>query len=140
MKTVIETIQPAVKPVLCSQLHNLKSTIKPGLVTLTWSNVNIDAFLHKMELSTQELSHTNTMVQQILETEVEVHLDTIHTLLFYEGHGVKSLTCEQFVETRRGLVEERFKELTHLITQVGGMPRFLEHGKIVKLLNVCLVV
>ena len=119
MSTVIGTIQPAVKPVLCSQLHNLHSTIKPGLVTLTWNNVNIDAFLHRMELSTQELAHTNTMVQDILESEVEVHLDTIPTLLFYEGQGgVKSMTCHEFVASRRAVVEERFKVLTHLITQV----------------------
>ena len=51
------------------QILNVFSS-SPGLVTLTWNNVNIDAFLHKMTVATNELAHTNTAVQQILATEV----------------------------------------------------------------------
>lgn len=118
MGRVIREILPAVKPVLSSQLHHLQLTMQPGLVTLTWNNVNIDAFLHKMTIATQELSQTNELVQGILESQVEVHLSDIPTLLFYQSEGSSSRTCQDFVSVQTQLVGERFGELTHMITQV----------------------
>ena len=80
--------------------------------------MNIDAFLHKMTIATQELSKTNELVQGILESQVEVHLSDIPTLLFYESEGTASRSCQDFVSVQTHLVGERFLELTHMITQV----------------------
>ena len=50
--------------------HTPYTPLYSGLVTLTWNNVNIDAYLHRITSSTSDLKRTNTIVQDILATQV----------------------------------------------------------------------
>ena len=47
-----------------------------------------------------------------------MHLKEIPGLLFYDGDDVISMSCEEFVTSHFKTVEERFGQLTHMITQV----------------------
>jgi dynein heavy chain len=43
---IVKKIRPNIKSLLVPPLEDLEYKLRPGMVTLTWSSVNIDGFLN----------------------------------------------------------------------------------------------
>ncbi len=67
-------IIPSLKPLLSNALEDLETRMQPGLTTLTWAGLNIDAFLHSITSAVNSLNDVIDRVHDIVKNKIEKHV------------------------------------------------------------------
>lgn len=71
-------------PLLTSHMDTVVRSFLPGWTTLTWTTMNIDAFLHRMEGSVGEFKAVVTTVMDVLKEGVYGSLETIRKMSLFD--------------------------------------------------------
>lgn len=79
------SLDPAVVPLLSSHMEAVVRHFLPGWTTLTWSTMNIDAFLHRVEGSVGSFKAMVTSVMDILREKVYGNLDAIRSMSLFDA-------------------------------------------------------
>ena len=78
------SLDPAVAPLMGAHIEAVVRTFLPGWTTLTWSTMNIDAFLHRAEGSVEGFKAMVTGVMGVLKEKVYGSLDTIGKMSLFD--------------------------------------------------------
>ena len=82
--TTKSSLDSAIAPLMNAHMEMVVRTFLPGWTTLTWSTMNIDAFLHKVEGSVEVFKATVTKVMEILREKVYGSLDMIRKMSLFD--------------------------------------------------------
>ncbi|XP_064629693.1 uncharacterized protein LOC135488785 isoform X2 [Lineus longissimus] len=102
----------------------VKMNLQPGLSTLAWNSMNIDAFLHQVHTAITKLKYLVERVNEVIKVKVEGTIQQISEMIFfdYELAFSKSWPPEEFVKQVIGSVYGKSNKLyDHIQTIEKGM-------------------
>ena len=96
---VLGKIRPITKPLLAPHLEDLEYKLRPGIVTLTWTSMNIDGYLHHVHSGLQKLEQLIISINDIIENRIENNLKAISKVILVEmPENGKTYTQDEFVD------------------------------------------
>lgn len=96
---VLGKIRPITKNLLSPHLEDLEYKLRPGIVTLTWTSMNIDGYLHHVHAGLQKLEQLIISINDIIENRIENNLKAISKVILVEmPENGKTYTQDEFVD------------------------------------------
>lgn len=74
---IVNKIRPNTKSLLVPHLEDLEYKLRPGMVTLTWTSMNIDGYLHHVHQGLAKLEQLIININDIMENRIENNLKTL---------------------------------------------------------------
>ncbi|CAK8694917.1 unnamed protein product [Clavelina lepadiformis] len=92
-------------------IDSVKRCLQAGMNTISWDNMNIDAFLHKARSTTQRLNSIVEKVNSVVEEKIEKEIARIHDMMLFD---------ESFVFGKTWNADELLMEMNNSISERGG--------------------
>eukprot|EP00217_Crustomastix_stigmatica_P013603 CAMPEP_0183798542 /NCGR_PEP_ID=MMETSP0803_2-20130417/19119_1 /TAXON_ID=195967 /ORGANISM="Crustomastix stigmata, Strain CCMP3273" /LENGTH=4519 /DNA_ID=CAMNT_0026043227 /DNA_START=42 /DNA_END=13598 /DNA_ORIENTATION=- len=108
---VMSTITATVKPLLEPHLEDLEKKIQPGMFILTWTSMNIDAYLHRIHNGLAKLEELIEKINDILDNRIETNLKIVSRTPLIHLPADESFTYEEFVATQTKFVKRQAEKL-----------------------------
>lgn len=126
---VVTRVIPVTALALQPHFKDMEFKLRPGMMTLTWTSMNIDAFIVAARAGLSRLDALVTNINDIIENRVEKALKVVSKTLLVDLPEGESFTVEEFVTTQERHVatqsrllqgknveiENAVDDLTHLI-------------------------
>eukprot|EP00937_MAST-01D_sp_MAST-1D-sp2_P000239 g239.t1 len=134
---VMNKIAPVVAQLLTPHVIDLEHLLKPSMVSLTWTSMNIDAFTEAFHLGLQRLEELINTMNDIVENRIDKNLKSLSRMELVDLPANESFTLDGFVsrqerhvesitEQRSGKNTEIENAVEDLISLVTAFP--LDHG------------
>ena len=92
-------IKPVMKKILEPHIEDLNLKIKPGMITLTWTSMNIDGYLQHVQMSLNKLEQLIITINDIIDNRIENNLKKIGKVeLVKLPQDGKPLSLDEFVD------------------------------------------
>ncbi|XP_070190368.1 uncharacterized protein [Littorina saxatilis] len=119
-RQVCKQVPPALQQLFQPHIDHVQQQLQPGLSTLAWNSMNIDAFLHQIHTATDKLKRLGEQVKMLMETKVSGMIHTISNFSLYDFELAFSKTWppEEFREMMMENVEERSEQLKDYVSTV----------------------
>eukprot|EP00741_Cyanophora_paradoxa_P017811 tig00021017_g17202.t1 len=104
---VLSKVPWVLSPLLKAHLQDLERKIQPGMTTLTWTSMNIDAYLHRIHHGLSKLEDLVSKINDILENRVETNLKSISKRTLVDLPPDQSFTVESFVSSQLKHMEQQ---------------------------------
>jgi len=96
---IIGKIKPIMKNLLNPHIEDIDLKLRPGMVTLTWTSMNIDGFLQNFQQSLNKLEQLILTINDIIENRIENNLKLISKVILVKlPDDGKPLSLDAFVE------------------------------------------
>lgn len=95
---VVTRVIPVTAMVLRPHFKDMEYKLRPGMITLTWTSMNIEAYISQVKNGLQKLEELVNNINDIIENRIEKSLKIVSKTLLVdlpEGH---SFTVEDFVK------------------------------------------
>ncbi|XP_074662754.1 uncharacterized protein LOC141915202 [Tubulanus polymorphus] len=83
-RDVREAIPAPFKGLFVNSIESVKQQLQPGLSTLAWNSMNIDAFLHQVHTATAKLKYQVERVNEIISTKIVNTITKISEMIFFD--------------------------------------------------------
>ena len=103
---VVEKLLPITAPLLKPHLQDMERKIQPGMVTLTWTSMNIDGFLHRIHSGLGKLDLLAEQISDLVTNRIERNLKAVSRMSLVDLPKDESLSLDRFI----GLQEKHIKE------------------------------
>ncbi len=98
-KKILGKIKPITKDLLQPHLEDLELKLRPGMVTLTWTSMNIDSYLQHVHQGLNKLDQLIISVNDIIENRIENNLKKVSKVLLVDlPNDTAAMSLDQFVE------------------------------------------
>ena len=105
---IISMIKPVMKRILEPHIEDLDLKIKPGMVTLTWTSMNIDGYLQHVQMSLSKLEQLIITINDIIDNRIENNLKKIGNVeLVKLPEDGKPMSLEGFVDDQKSHIQNR---------------------------------
>ena len=94
---VVDKVLPVVAPLLKPHLQDMERKIQPGMVTLTWTSMNIDGYLHRIHTGLYKLDDLVIKIRDLVENRIERNLKAVAKTMLVELPNDESFTLDKFV-------------------------------------------
>lgn len=95
---ILGKIKPIMKTLLTPHVEDLELKLRPGMVTLTWTSMNIDSYLQHVHSGLKKLEQLIINVNDIIENRVENNLKNVSKIsLVSLPVEQKTYSLDQFV-------------------------------------------
>ena len=95
---IVNKMRPNTKSLLVPHLEDLECKLRPGMVTLTWTSMNIDGYLHHVHAGLSKFEQLIININDIMENRIENNLKALSKVVLVElPEGNKTFTLEDFV-------------------------------------------
>jgi dynein heavy chain len=108
---VVGRILPVTAGLLEPHFHDMEFKLRPGMVTLTWTSMNIDTFKHHVHSGLMKLEELVTNINDITENRIERHMKIIGKTLLVDLPVQESFTLEAFVSRQQQHIKRNSGEL-----------------------------
>jgi dynein heavy chain len=112
-RRVVQMVRPISSNLLKPHLDNLEFSLRPGMVSLTWTSMNIDVYIQQVWTELSKLEQLVRSVNDVMETRVDGNLKQVSRVLLIdlpdEADGPVSL--EDFVDIQ----ERHVREMTGIL-------------------------
>jgi len=98
---IISVTRKALRP----HLQSLELKLRPGLVTLTWTSMNIDAYKAHILLGLSKLEDLITKVNDIVESRIQKNLKLISRSVIVNIPTEKAVALDEFVQMQEATVK-----------------------------------
>ena len=96
---------PVLAPLLHPHLRDFERRLEPGLKVLTWTSMNIDAFLHSMAAGVASLEDLVSKAVDIIENRLDRNLRAVANLSLVELPSDESYSLDKFVAAQEKRVK-----------------------------------
>uniref|UniRef100_A0A2C9K4Z2 AAA+ ATPase domain-containing protein n=1 Tax=Biomphalaria glabrata TaxID=6526 RepID=A0A2C9K4Z2_BIOGL len=123
-RVVCQDIPSPLMKLFRPHILNVQQQLQPGLNSLAWNSMNIDAFLHQVHLALDKLKSLNDRVHQVLKDQVFAMISHIDNLFLFDLDTAFSQIwhVEEFTATIRESIKERSALLKQYVdTIVDGL-------------------
>ncbi|XP_071801693.1 uncharacterized protein [Asterias amurensis] len=117
---IIGSIQAPVRSLFRPHINNVTVTLQPGLTTLAWNSMNIDAFLHQVHTANAKLKHKVDSVNHVIDTKINAKLKMISELFLFDTDLAfsRSWPPSEFTEAMLDSVSSRSSQLHEFTVQI----------------------
>eukprot|EP00940_MAST-03C_sp_MAST-3C-sp2_P002393 g2393.t1 len=92
-----EKILPVTRKILRPHLEDMEYKLRPGMITLTWTSMNIDAYKHHIHAGLQRLEEVIMNVNDIIENRIEKNLRVVSRCRLVDLPQEDSFSLDEFV-------------------------------------------
>jgi len=118
---IVNKIRPNTKSLLVPHLEDLEYKLRPGMVTLTWTSMNIDGYLHHVHQGLSKLEQLIININDIMENRIENNLKALSkTVLVNLPQDAQTFTLDDFVEMQEVWIREESQKLKSKNYEVEG--------------------
>lgn len=98
-RRVTQMVKPIVSNLLKPHVENLDFKMRPGMVTLTWTSMNIEGYLEEIWKELDKLEQLVLTVNDLMENRVDANLKHVSNVLLVNLPDEQELvTLDEFVE------------------------------------------
>jgi len=98
---IVQMIIPVTAPLLKPHIADMEYRLRPGMVTLTWTSMNIDAYKHHVFTGLRRLEELVTTINDIVENRIEKNLKVVSKALLVDLPIDRSFTLDDFVRCQQ---------------------------------------
>jgi len=131
---IMAGVLPVARPLLRPHLEELDRRIAPGLGTLTWTSLNLDAYLARIYGGLDALEELVRKINDVIDNRIESNLRAIAATRLVDLPADKSFTFDDFVAHQSAYIKARAADLAvrnmevqravgDLLDVVGAWPR-----------------
>lgn len=95
---VISNVIPVTAMVLRPHFRDMEYKLRPGMITLTWTSMNIDAYKAHIHSGLRKLEELVDNINDIIENRIEKNLKIVSKTLLVDLPDSESFTVEEFVK------------------------------------------
>lgn len=95
---IISQIIPVTAMVLKPHIHDMEYRLRPGMINLTWTSMNIDSYKSHVQAGLHRLKELVSNINDIIENRIEKSLKVVSKTLLVDLPDVASFTVEEFVK------------------------------------------
>jgi dynein heavy chain len=107
-RRITGSIKPIMANLLVPHKEDMDLKLRPGMVTLTWTSMNIDAFIEKVQKGLQRLEQLVHAVNDIIDNRIENNIKMIGGVVLVKlPEDSRALSLEEFVETQQQHIVEQ---------------------------------
>jgi len=118
---IVNKIRPNTKSLLVPHLEDLEYKLRPGMVTLTWTSMNIDGYLHHVHQGLAKLEQLIININDIMENRIENNLKALSkTVLVNLPQEANTYTLDDFVKMQEEWIDNESKKLKSKNFEVEG--------------------
>jgi len=118
---IVNKIRPNTKSLLVPHMEDLEYKLRPGMVTLTWTSMNIDGYLHHVHQGLAKLEQLIININDIMENRIENNLKSLSkTVLVNLPQDSGAYSLDQFVEMQEEWIAVESKKLKSKNYEVEG--------------------
>ncbi|XP_067674368.1 uncharacterized protein [Haliotis asinina] len=119
-RAVCSSIPDSLRQLFVPHMEHVKQQLQPGLSTLAWNSMNIDAFLHQIHAATLKLKTLGEKVNELMDTKVTGIISTINDFYLFDVDMAFSRTWppEEFRSAMLDSIEERSQQLQSYVSTV----------------------
>ncbi len=112
-------IKPIMKNLLIPHIEDLDLKLRPGMVTLTWTSMNIDNFIKNVQQELRRLEQLVIILEDIIENRIENNLKMIGKIILVKlPEDSKPMSLDDFVETQQIYIHEKAEILISKNTEI----------------------
>lgn len=115
---VTSKIIPMTASLLEPHLLDLEHKIRPGMITLTWTSMNIDAYKTNLHTGLQNLEELINAINDIIENRIELNLKVISQSVLVNLPTDEAFALDEFVKMQEKHVAAMIAKLSAKNTQV----------------------
>jgi dynein heavy chain len=95
---VVSKVIPVTAMVLRPHFRDMEYKLRPGMITLTWTSMNIDAYKQHIQTGLRKLEELVVNINDIIENRIEKNLKIVSRTLLVDLSDSDSFTVEDFVK------------------------------------------
>jgi dynein heavy chain len=95
---VVSNVIPVTAMVLRPHFRDMEYKLRPGMITLTWTSMNIDAYKSHIHSGLSKLEELVENINDIIENRIEKNLKIVSKTLLVDLPDSESFTVEEFVK------------------------------------------
>jgi len=109
---ITQRIIPVTEKLLEPHLQTMELKLRPGMVTLTWTSMNIDAYKASIQAGLTRLEDLVTKINDIVENRIQKNLKQISRTVLVLLPSERAVALDEFVQMQ----EMSVKAATHTLT------------------------
>lgn len=118
---IVNKIRPNTKSLTLPHLEDLEYKLRPGMVTLTWTSMNIDGYLRHVHQGLAKFEQLIININDIMENRIENNLKSLSkTVLVDLPQDAQTYTLDEFVEMQEDWISFESKKLKSKNYEVEG--------------------
>lgn len=106
-RAVVAQIPPVLSPLLEPHLKDFERKLHPGMVTLTWTSMNIDGYLHRVHATLFRLGDVVSKAKDLVQARIERNMWAISNMRLVDLPSDASFTLDRFVSLQERFVHEQ---------------------------------
>jgi len=119
---IAAAVIPATSVILRPHFTDMEYKLRPGMVTLTWTSMNIDPFITHVQGGLRRLDELVSNVNDVVENRIEKNLKVVSKCLLVDLPDNASFTVSDFVDMQRqhfavksAMLQEKNAEIEHAV-------------------------
>ena len=96
-EVVMSRVTPIIEPLLKKHMLELEAVIQPGLLTLTWTSMNIDAYLYGFHSELMRFNELIFKLTDIIDNRLHRNLDIMSGLQLLDLPEIGRASCRERV-------------------------------------------
>ena len=104
---VVDKIMPITATLLKPHLADMERKVQPGMVTLTWTSMNIDGYLHRIHSGLFKLDDLVTKIRDLIENRTNRNLKNVSQMLLVSIPQDESISLDRFVDMQEKFIKDQ---------------------------------
>jgi dynein heavy chain, axonemal len=106
-----EQVIPVTAMVLRPHFNDMEYKLRPGMITLTWTSMNIDSYKASVRAGLRRLEELVGNVNDIIENRIEKNLKIVSKTLLVDLPDDHGFTVQEFVDAQKAHIAARSRLL-----------------------------
>ena len=117
---VCQDVPSPLHKLLTPHMESVLHYLQPGVSTLNWSSMNIDAYLHQVHSANARLKEVVDSVKQVVSEDIEKKIDEIRRVILFDKQLATSRVwnVEKFVEEESKALTQQGSRLHEMVKEV----------------------
>ena len=109
---ITDRIIPITRKLLAPYLQTLELKLRPGMVTLTWTSMNIDQYKNNIYVGLRRLDEMVMKINDIVENRIQKNLKLVSRTVLVNMPSNRAVTLDEFVQMQ----ETSVRNSTHTLS------------------------
>lgn len=115
---IVAEVIPVTAMILRPHFNDMEYKLRPGMITLTWTSMNIDAYINHVHTGLKKLKELVNNINDIIENRVEKNLKVVSKTLLVDLPEHNSFTVSEFVSMQQSHIGARSRLLQGKNTEI----------------------
>ena len=115
---VVTEVIPVTAMVLRPHFNDMEYKLRPGMITLTWTSMNIDQYISHVHSGLRKLEELVSNINDIIENRIEKNLKIVSKTLLVDLPEHSSFTVSEFVDMQQNHIKIQSRLLQGKNTEI----------------------